>query len=1107
MKRKGMGKRIAAIVLAITMSISMAGFQTGIVKADITEGEATIDVTTGDETIGDVITGDEATEDESTGDTTTDDEKPVDETNGNETTGDEATGDEITGDETTSDETTGDETTGDETTDDEATDDENLDDQGSGEEENSEEEISERDALLATSPEIIAQQTENNVTVYVNAPEGAFPGGTTVEIIPVYQTNELVDVIDSVENTEDLVAFDITFYDIDGNEIQPRDGYTVNVSFALDAESELARDDATLQVFHVDDAQNATPVGDEIPSSSEGVEVSIEAESFSVYALTVVQAPVEVKDEYYITVGQTMTITKSLGHVNTKDIQVELDSNSVEVEDDPQIIDNDFLGFINTEDDAVIDLKAVSAGDVTVTVNFQYKPLVKWHNGSVSFKVHVADPQEFNLGENLTGESQEVNVVLGGFTVDENNVENWFRKIFGKSPKEAITVSYDNGDVVTAEVVGIKNGYSIFNAAWAEKAAVVTVKLTPKENAAGKSDTVHLNFNVIDGKIPTRTISFEVTVGATHTVTFDYGYENKADTLSVEHGSMVTKPADLTREGYKFLGWYVGEEEYNFDTPVTGDLTLTAKWGKDYNAEFYLLKNVNVIPLENGSTQYPASNYTAKDLTNMVGTITSTAFVNLGDGLDVTGLNIAESFQSVQDVIEETPEDGYLETLKGEILTAQGFVDSFDNYDILWYVVKKAGGTYHVDGVVYDKTANYKTLAYDANTTESVDVPSSMAYPLGTKVQVAAQPSRTGYTFTGWNTQKDGKGTSYDAGADLILNDNTTLYAQWKKNTKTDVNFYIQLDSIVMDIEGDINRRPVNYFSGSVAKSTMNANVSTRFKYAGEAEKAADADSTIRKDLLGNADYIADCPADSDVFANLQNDDKTLNKFAELNINVAALTEKNYDIYWYVVKYDTADGWHVDGILQEKSSEEEKEEEKDPEKNPDKEQENDPGTNPGTDPGTNPGTDPGTNPGTTPGGGSTPGGTNPGGSTTPGGDSGTVVIPDDETPLAPGPDNDADTPSDNEESDSSNDDNDGITEIEDEDTPLSDGTDIEDENVPLSDGSDLDDAETIIEDEDTPLSDNPLTGDSVSVLWAVLAVMAAMGLLVVFVAGKRKKED
>ena len=226
---------------------------------------------------------------------------------------------------------------------------------------------------------------------------------------------------------------------------------------------------------------------------------------------------------------------------------------------------------------------------------------------------------------------------------------------------------------------------------------------------------------------------------------------------------------------------------------------------------------------------------------------------------------------------------------------------------------------------------------------------------------------------------------------------------------------------------------------------------------------------------LNNSKYIEGCPSDEEVLAKLREDEKTKKALGESKVET--LTTENYTIRWYVVKYHD-DGWHIDGVLQEKTTENTPEP-----------------TNPDKEPGTNPG------------GGSTPGGTNPGGSTTPGGDSGTVVIPDDETPLAPGPDNDADTPSDNEESDSSNDDNDGITEIEDEDTPLSDGTDIEDEDVPLSDGSDLDDAETIIEDEDTPLSDNPLTGDSVSVLWAVLAVMAAMGLLVVFVAGKRKKED
>ena len=39
--------------------------------------------------------------------------------------------------------------------------------------------------------------------------------------------------------------------------------------------------------------------------------------------------------------------------------------------------------------------------------------------------------------------------------------------------------------------------------------------------------------------------------------------------------------------------------------------------------------------------------------------------------------------------------------------------------------------------------------------------------------------SRDGYTFTGWNTQADGKGTAYTAGETISLSEDTTLYAQW----------------------------------------------------------------------------------------------------------------------------------------------------------------------------------------------------------------------------------------------------------------------------------------------------------------------------------------
>jgi uncharacterized repeat protein (TIGR02543 family) len=46
-------------------------------------------------------------------------------------------------------------------------------------------------------------------------------------------------------------------------------------------------------------------------------------------------------------------------------------------------------------------------------------------------------------------------------------------------------------------------------------------------------------------------------------------------------------------------------------------------------------------------------------------------------------------------------------------------------------------------------------------------------------------PTRSGYTFTGWNTKSDGSGTTYKAGASYKPTANTTLYAQWKKNVYT----------------------------------------------------------------------------------------------------------------------------------------------------------------------------------------------------------------------------------------------------------------------------------------------------------------------------------
>lgn len=66
-------------------------------------------------------------------------------------------------------------------------------------------------------------------------------------------------------------------------------------------------------------------------------------------------------------------------------------------------------------------------------------------------------------------------------------------------------------------------------------------------------------------------------------VSFETGDGSKVDFQTTADGKLV-KPADPTRDGYTFGGWYTDEactQAYDFSTPVTADLTLYAKWTKN----------------------------------------------------------------------------------------------------------------------------------------------------------------------------------------------------------------------------------------------------------------------------------------------------------------------------------------------------------------------------------------------------------------------------------------------------------------------------------------------------------------------------------------------
>lgn len=77
---------------------------------------------------------------------------------------------------------------------------------------------------------------------------------------------------------------------------------------------------------------------------------------------------------------------------------------------------------------------------------------------------------------------------------------------------------------------------------------------------------------------PTPTPPIETPV--TYTVVFNTDGGGTVNQQTIDENGLATEPADPTKEGYVFVYWYTDNQEvaYDFNLPVTADLTLTAKW-------------------------------------------------------------------------------------------------------------------------------------------------------------------------------------------------------------------------------------------------------------------------------------------------------------------------------------------------------------------------------------------------------------------------------------------------------------------------------------------------------------------------------------------------
>lgn len=247
-------------------------------------------------------------------------------------------------------------------------------------------------------------------------------------------------------------------------------------------------------------------------------------------------------------------------------------------------------------------------------------------------------------------------------------------------------------------------------------------------------------------------------VPATWTVTFNAngGRGTVPAPITVERGETITLPQQgyLSRYGMVFGGWSAITNPNDSGKYKPGnngtiyeaggeylpqdDITLYAVWSEQNVKATFFIRLDGTIPTE--PQGHDVSEYT--------------------DGVTINGaLKVAQFYfnsSGVDGMLNSKPTDSQI---KNDLAKEEISYNPYTQY-VLWYVIKSEE-VWHVDGVLLDKAK--VNLAYEPNAPAGTwaNMPDGQQYTVGATATVSGKvPTRTGYTFTGWNTEKDGTGTA-----------------------------------------------------------------------------------------------------------------------------------------------------------------------------------------------------------------------------------------------------------------------------------------------------------------------------------------------------------
>ena len=270
------------------------------------------------------------------------------------------------------------------------------------------------------------------------------------------------------------------------------------------------------------------------------------------------------------------------------------------------------------------DLKGIGSGSGDVNS----KTSKEFASGEVAWLLQYGQTSQV-WGQTLSGNSADPYPVLTVFDKDAPQV---YKVTFMNSGQEYSAGYANSGGTVTKPADPTRAGYNFegwysdenFNTAWSFNSDTVskdmalyakwnknqyTVTFESNGGSAVDSQIIKYGDTVTEPDDPTRTgytfdgwysdaplttawifdsntVSKDMTLYAKwkvkqYTVTFESNNGSVVEPKTIAHGEKVTQPADPTRAGYTFAGWYSDVSLttlWDFDTVITDNITLYAKW-------------------------------------------------------------------------------------------------------------------------------------------------------------------------------------------------------------------------------------------------------------------------------------------------------------------------------------------------------------------------------------------------------------------------------------------------------------------------------------------------------------------------------------------------